>query len=556
MDISNIKHYGLVILFGFVFGGCSAESYHTGMISDIEKSVDKNFYEDIKNPYTKSLVTEVNKKQTYINILEEKSLKDVLKEIEVFDNNIYYLKSTDITIPKSRIQIASIDDLNAYLGAVLDKELVVQKSGPISLVELVNKSEAKRKKLDYVKFDLNGEVSIEELIKLITSTTGYGVFIGNNIESKQTFLNSVISINSSLLKDALNSLEHLKNVYVDIDYDKEMIHVARYKDVVIELNIPLLNVKTSNETTTSESSGANKIENSSDIVLYEELDKMIKNIISDDKNSTYHIDKSTGLIFLKSTKEVEQAVRTVAKSYEASFAKEATIEFEKIEIILNKNRTFGITSLSKIATDSTDTTLVKGSSASIGLGGVVGYANQQADNLVQSLATVNNGIGKMLSYSQNMMVLKNNIPVVQSISQNTDYIEKIETTVTDTTVTSDATVGTIKDGTSISAFAKIGRDKIFLNITPNVKKLIQISEATVGNSVIQLPEYNDQSYNISRELRLGETAIVGSMIVHDDAKNYEGILPLEGFAIGGTDSKSYVRREILYIVTLRSIKGF
>ena len=155
-----------------------------------------------------------------------------------------------------------------------------------------------------------------------------------------------------------------------------------------------------------------------------------------------------------------------------------------------------------------------------------------------------------------MLVLKNNIPSVQSISQNTDYIEKVETTITENTTTSEATVNTIKDGTSITAMAKISRDKIFLNITPNIKKLIKIVEKQVGNSVIQLPEYKDQSYNISREVRLGETSIVGSIIIHDDAKEYQGVLPLEGFAIGGTDSKSYVRREIVYVVTLKNIKGF
>ena len=89
-----------------------------------------------------------------------------------------------------------------------------------------------------------------------------------------------------------------------------------------------------------------------------------------------------------------------------------------------------------------------------------------------------------------------------------------------------------------------------------IKKLISISEATVGDSTIQLPEYKDQSYNISREIGLGETVIVGSIIVHDDSKEYEGILPLEGFAIGGSDSKSYVRREIVYVVSVKSIKGF
>ncbi|MEJ5167766.1 MAG: hypothetical protein WHU93_01240 [Arcobacteraceae bacterium] len=556
MAIIAKKYYISIALAGLIFGGCSSKSYHNEMITDVKQSVNKEFYKEMKEPYTKTLVTEVENKKNYISIMEDKSLNDVLKELELLDNNIYYLKSTDIAIPKSRIQIKSFEDLNGYLNAVVDKEIVVQKSGQIHLIEVLNKSEAKKKAVDYTKFELNGEISVEELIKLITASTGYGVAIGNYIEDKQKFLNSIITINSTLLKDALNSLSHSKNVYIDMDYDKEMISISRYKDVVIELNIPLLNLKTSNETTTKETSGESKIENTSNIVLYEELEKMVKNIISSDKVSTYHIDKSTGLIFLKSTKEIEQAVRTVAKSYEMSFAKEAVIEFEKIEIILNKDRTYGISSMSKTVTDPNSTSILNGINKSLAEGGELSYSYQKTGELLQVLATANNGIGKMLNYSQNMIVLKNNIPTVQSISQNTDYVEKIETTVSESIVTTEATVGTIKDGTSINALAKISRDKVFLNITPNVKKLIKISEAKVGDSTIQLPEYNDQSYSISRELRLGETAIVGSMIIHDDAKEYQGVLPLEGFAIGGSDSKSYVRREIIYVVTLKSIKGF
>ncbi|MCK9337127.1 MAG: hypothetical protein M0P43_04755 [Arcobacteraceae bacterium] len=556
MFIKTKKYYMSVILVGLIFGGCNAKSYHNEMIGEVQKNVNKEFYNDIKEPYVKSLVSEVSKKQEYISILEDKSLADVLKELEIIDNNIYYLKNNDIAIPKSRVQIFSFDDLNSYLNAVLDKDLVLQKNGAIHLVEVVNKSETKKKAVDYTKFELNGEISVEELIKLITATTGYGVSIGNYIDNKQDFLNSIITINSTQLKDVLNTLSHTKNVYVDIDYDKEMISIMRYKDVVVELNIPLFNLKTSNETTTKETSGESKIENSSHIILYDELDKMLKNIISTDKISTYHIDKSTGLIFLKATKEVEQAVRMIAKSYEMNFAKEATIEFEKIEIILNKDRAYGISSITKVTSSSTDditSTITK----AIGIDGALSYSYPKSSGeLLQVLATANNNIGRILNYSQNLIVLKNNIPTVQSISQNTDYIEKIETTVTENTVSTEATVGTIKDGTSINAMAKISRDKIFLNITPNVKKLLKISEASIGDSVIQLPQYNDQSYNVSREIRLGETAIVGSMIIHDDAKEYQGILPLEGFAIGGTDSKSYVRREIIYIVTLKNIKGF
>ena len=412
----------------------------------------------------------------------------------------------------------------------------------------------KKQSIEHIPFALEGQISVEELIKLITAESGYEVTIGSYIDDKSEFQNSVVSVSSKNLKDALNSLAHAKDVFVDIDYDKEMINIQRYKDVVIELNIPLLDLKSTNQTTTQETAGESKVENNSQIVLYEELDKMLKNIISTDKISTYHIDKASGLIFLKSTKSVENAVRNIAKAYETSFAKEAVIEFERIELILNKNREYGIGSISDDRQNNTGTGVLK----SIGENGAFSFASNNATRLLTVAATANNEIGKVLNYSKNVLVLKNNIPTVQAITDNTDYVEKIETTTdADTnTTTSDVTVNTLKEGTSITAMAKISRDKIFLNISPSIKKLIQFDEVSVDGTTIKLPQYNDQNYNISREVNLGETSIVGSIIVHDDAKNYQGVLPLEGFAIGGTDSKSYVRREIVYVVTLKNIKGF
>ena len=550
--LKTFKNLFLFSFLGLFLIGCSQKDYHNEMITNVKGSLNNGSYNEIKDSYSNSLVDEKAKGKEFISILEDKSLSDILKEMELIDGNFYYLKSSDILVPKSRIKISNIAELNQYLNAVLDKELFIKKNGSIYLVKLLTTSETKKQSIEHIPFALEGQVSVEELIKLITAESGYEVTIGSYIDDKSEFQNSVVSVSSKNLKDALNSLAHAKDVFVDIDYDKEMINIQRYKDVVIELNIPLLDLKSTNQTTTQETAGESKVENNSQIVLYEELDKMLKNIISTDKISTYHIDKASGLIFLKSTKSVENAVRNIAKAYETSFAKEAVIEFERIELVLNKNREYGIGSIS----DDRQTNTGNGTVRSVATDGALSFASDNATRLLRVAATANNEIGKILNYSKNMIVLKNNIPSVQSISQNTDYIEKVETTITENTTTSEATVNTIKDGTSITAMAKISRDKIFLNITPNIKKLIKITEKQVGNSVIQLPEYKDQSYNISREVRLGETSIVGSIIIHDDAKEYQGVLPLEGFAIGGSDSKSYVRREIVYVVTLKNIKGF
>jgi hypothetical protein len=537
-----------------LFSGCSSKSYNEEMIANTKKSFDQKEYKSMQNSYSASLIDEKEVKKEYISILDDKSLGDILKEMEILDGNFYYLKSSDILIPKSRIKLHNIVELNQYLNAVLDKELFIKKSGSIYLVQLLSTSETKKQSIENIPFKLDGQISVEELIKLITSASGYAVNIGSYIDNRDDFQNSVISISSKDLKDALNSLSHAKDVFVDIDYDQESINISRYKDIVVELNIPLLDMKSSSQTSNQESTGESKVENNSQIALYDELDKMLKNIISTDKISTYHIDKASGLIFLKSTTSVENAVRTIAKAYEASFAKEAVIEFERVELLLNKNREYGIGTISDDRQTNAGTGVVK----SLGENGAFSFTSDNASRLLQVTATANNAIGKILNYSKNVLVLKNNIPTVQSITQNTDYVEKIETTVdSDTnTRTSDVTVNTLKEGTSITAMAKISRDKVFLNISPTIKKLIEFDQVSIDGTTIKLPQYNDQSYNISREIRLGETSIVGSIIVHDDTKNYQGVLPVEGFAIGGTDSKSYVRREIVYIVTLKNIKGF
>ena len=382
-----------------LFTACSPKSFHDDVVEDTKKSLNKQDYKVMKKSYAESLVEEIEKEKKYISILEDKSLGDILKELEILDGNFYYLKSSDVLVPKSRIKISNIEDLNNYLNAVLDKELVIKKSNNLFLVKLLNASERKKQSITNIPFNLNGQITVEELIKLITVESGYEVDIGSFIENRDDFQNSIITISSKDLKDALNSLAQTKDVYVDIDYEKEAINIARYKDTVIEINIPILDMSSTSQTSNQETAGESKVENKSQIVLYDELDKMLKSIISNDKNSTYHIDKASGLIFLKSTKSIESAVRTLSKAYESTFAREAVIEFERIELLLNKSREYGIGSISDNRQNPTGAGVIR----DVGLGGAIGFTSESTKRTLQILGTANNEIGKMLNYSKNII---------------------------------------------------------------------------------------------------------------------------------------------------------
>lgn len=74
------------------FSGCSSKSYHSEMIDNTKRSLAKKDYQNIKESYTEDLISEVKKQKEYISILDDKSLGDILKEMELLDGNFYFLK--------------------------------------------------------------------------------------------------------------------------------------------------------------------------------------------------------------------------------------------------------------------------------------------------------------------------------------------------------------------------------------------------------------------------------------------------------------------------------
>lgn len=557
-----MKNIFIFIIASIVLAGCASKSFDESFDEKAKERINPKVYDKVKTSYSQTLVNEQKVKKDYVNIDEDKYLSSVLKELEAIENIIYFLKGDDILIPKSLVQIDSFAKLDSYLQAVSNKRLVQTKLSDLTLVRYEDVSEIKKEELQKIAFNFEGEIVTSEFVKLLKEYSKYNISFGAYLNTKKDFFNNFIYLKASNLLEAINQFASSNNLYVDINYEQKVIKYHKYKDVVIELNIPMLNLRTSNNAVTSvnDTDSKSTVENKSTIYLYDELKQILTNIKGEDTTASFHLDQSSGLIYLKATKSMEEAARNVVKAYEESYAKEAIIEFERLELLLNKDQVYGIASLGADGQNKDVTgSLVSydGSSPNFSLTNIGDGTSLSLRRITDITAKANYQIGYVLNYSKNLMVLKNNIPAVQSISQNTDYIEQIEKTVSENnSISTQATVNTIKDGTTITARAKVLRDRIFLNITPSIKKFIKFNSTVFEQSTIQLPEYKDQSYNISREIGLGETLIVGSIIVHDDTKEYEGLIPLEGFAIGGADSKSYVRREIVYVVTLRSVKGF
>lgn len=94
--LQNYKNILFLSGLFLLLSGCSSKSYHDEMMQKAKDSLNKEEYKDLNESYSSSLVDENFKSKEFISILEDKSLSDILKEMEIIDGNFYYLKSSDI----------------------------------------------------------------------------------------------------------------------------------------------------------------------------------------------------------------------------------------------------------------------------------------------------------------------------------------------------------------------------------------------------------------------------------------------------------------------------
>ncbi|MDX4036359.1 hypothetical protein, partial [Aliarcobacter skirrowii] len=106
---------GLSVLL-LVTAGCTPKSFHNEMLEKQKEALNKDDLNNLRSSYSESLIENNEVKQKYISILEDKTLSEVLNELENMENKIYFLKSNDILIPRSRIKIHTIQELSNYLN--------------------------------------------------------------------------------------------------------------------------------------------------------------------------------------------------------------------------------------------------------------------------------------------------------------------------------------------------------------------------------------------------------------------------------------------------------
>jgi len=272
----------------------------------------------------------------------------------------------------------------------------------------------------------------------------------------------------------------------------------------------------------------------------------------------YSVDPALGLITVTAPRPLLDKVQIYVDSLKEEMYKQINIEAKILEVTLESGSNKGIDWAS----------LLKGSAfgfaASFGNAGVIypksgrfldtlSLDTKGFDLILDALDT--QGTTKVLSNPR--LSVMNGQPAVIYVGDNVTYINKVETTIDEGTVTTSVTTAQAVSGLRLEVYATImSDDEIVMSIIPMISELDQpIEYRTFGNNQVGLPEIRERTMNSMVRLKNGEMLIVGGLITNQDTDNQSSV-PILGKIPGmqyifGNKGTSQVRKELVVLLRPR-----
>lgn len=524
-----------------------------------------------------------------IDLSTNKKLSTILSELGKIEDKVYHLRSKDIPIVSMQthssrlLNIGSFDDLKEYIENTSNYTIKIVKNkfvNGMKVVEVFDK-ESLTSNLINRSFVVKDKSSVSDALQEISKTTGFSVGYSHDMTPNSTSqnLNGIttdlknildskkIYFNGDNVSKFLDYLSSTFDVFVIIDYKNKNIQISKYKTKIFTLVTPdykidVTDTGSSNTgSTTSRSSSASgsgsgggstggdlisekTVKNTITMNITAKFIESIKSLVDNDSGSKVLINES-GMVIVKTTKANMDVVEDMFDEYNFLYTQEAEIDVKVYDFLLSKKFDAGV-----------DLNYASGSTTMI-----TNYVNNAliavkktggGDSLSATVNLDNNFIRFSKSYSYST-VFTNNIPLSINLVQTTDYLKSLTNTTTSSTAVTTSTnteIGTISEGQILTILPRFHGDKIFIKSEFKVNTLTTMDTTTVDNTVLSLPVLNSKVIPTTNVLAIGEKRLVGVYESFEDINNYKGIAPLEGFIIGGTNGKQFVRKAIAIVISI------
>lgn len=526
---------------------------------------------------------EVIGKNGYVNVDTKKSVDTLLKNLSQIDGKFYHLQSLDMEIPsvKGYPNIKTFQDLDTYIQATTNKALVIDSNkylaNGIKTVRIVDKNSLKNN-FDDIKINLYGEnVDLRKAFTTVSKLTNFNVIYKNQTSSSQNsggslsledfasldFQADYISFREGSVSSFLKTVEETLDLFVDIDYKEKMIVVSKYKVRNIPLIVNDRDVKKSKMATSA--GGAEGLEQNNDdevggltsqfeFGVFKELQKSLDSLTGNygTKNSA-KIDLSTGSVNIYASNDVMRKITEKVEAFNDSYRKRVEVELTTMELIVNNNYDYG--SDLKGSTTQSNNGLI--SAIETALGGEnspqISLTTKYGD--VMTIKSLKD-IGFVSKVTTQNYKTRNHTPFVIQSTDLTNYVENMTSTPVktgdDTTITQSTETSKIEVGLTAVILPKVVGDEISLYINPASTKLNSLTKEKFSNLEINIPSVNISVIENEPLLRNGDKIIIGSHSIYEDADGYKGIIPIDNFVIGGSQSKKLVKKVIIYVLSAKT----
>lgn len=570
-----MKNIFLILLVAFFFSGCSF--LQTSVNTDYKELTTEKKLKNIEA--TKLNIPSKHLEKRCISLTTPKRLTTVLNELYKIDGRLYYkkLSSTDIEMPvlNKAVCVNSLRKLNDVLMTTTIYRLeIVENMFKKNMPKVI---EVKYKNVDFSKkkFTLkNANQDMADSLADISSQIGYtivykqadinsvgSVTSGTNAETNKVnkfFENKYININSSIVEDLLDNISISFNLYYDIYPDKKLIVFSKYK--LNRLKLTMLNTVIATDITTSSNlNGENGNNEDSQVVsqvelkLYDSVKGAIDKIIgTTNSESEYSRILPDGTVIVKTTKDKMYHVEKTIYEYNKSFSQDIILNIDIYNVLVSNEYTGGI-DLNYI----TDAITVKTSFLDNSIATLTKTSTDTKQVIIDSL----NNFGKFLNVSNLYMPIKNYIPKGRAKSKNQEYFKSTKLVQTGGT---DADgnplyerVQTIENaitGIQGKARASITGDSINVDLSFALSNLVSLDSQTQNNETVTVKTDETDNFDYKGTFYDGETRIVDAYYFTKEASDYEGIVPIQDFIIGGSSGKTYVKKALVFVVSVKKAR--
>lgn len=242
----------------------------------------------------------------------------------------------------------------------------------------------------------------------------------------------------------------------------------------------------------------------------------------------YSIDKPIGLITVTAPRPLVDKIATYLDNLKKELYRQISIEAKIVEVVIDDKSTRGIDWSNFLSGKGLSMTLFGGTSLTNGVIYDPDRANRKRG--VTEIAVTGNPFQIALDFLDTQgpstvlanpkLSVMNGQPALISAGESIKYIDKIETTISDSGIpTYTVTTATLMSGLGMSVLATImENDEVILSLTPVTSKISgkkisdEVDYIDVGGATVGVPRIKLREMNTTVRVKSGDVLVVGGLI--------------------------------------------